>query len=447
MAVFAVQAEETATLSFASTDQRVSQDSNSQVWSNAGITFTNNKASSTTNVANYSNPVRLYANSEVVVEIATGTITKIEFTCGSSSYATELKNSVGAEAVASSSVVTVTPTSASNSYTIASLTAQVRLKEITVTYVTSTGGDTPVTPTLSIPTITPADGTSFEESLEVTIAAEEGATIYYTTNGDEPSTTSDVYSVPFTITETTTVKAYAVKEGSNDSSVASATYTKKTVVAGNWNLVSAASELSAGDEVVIVATDYAFALSTTQNTNNRAQVEVQKDGNTVTFTDDVQVITLEEGNIDGTFAFNTGDGYLYAASSSSNHLKTEAAISDNSSWTIEIADGVAKIVAQGENSRNTMQYNQSSKLFACYSSASQKAVSIYKNFEEGEQPVAVPSAPVFSTPESATKFVESIEVSIAAENGMTFIIQQMVTTPPMQVMFIQHLLQLQRQQS
>ena len=281
------------------------------------------------------------------------------------------------------------------------------------------GGDTPVVPTLTKPTFTTADGTAFDESMEVAIEAEEGATIYYTTNGDEPSTTSAVYTEPFTITETTIVKAYAVKDGSNDSSVATATYTKITIVAGNWNLVSNVAELSAGDEVVIVAADYDFALSATQNTNNRAQAEVQKEGNAIKFTNDVQVITLEDGNVEGTFAFNTGAGYLYAASSSSNHLKTEATLSGNSSWSIAIANGVATIVAQGTNTRNTMQYNQSSNLFACYSSASQKAVSIYKNFEEGEEPVVVPAAPVISTPEGVTNFEENILVTISAESRMT----------------------------
>lgn len=276
-----------------------------------------------------------------------------------------------------------------------------------------------VTPTAKKPTFTPADGASFIESIEVAIEAEEGATIYYTTNGDDPSTASAVYSAPFTVAETTTVKAYAVKDGSNDSSVATATYTKKTIVAGNWNLVSNVAELSAGDEVVIVAADYDFALSATQNSNNRAQAEVQKEGNAIKFTNDVQVITLEAGNVDGTFAFNTGAGYLHAASSTSNHLRTEATLTDNSSWSIAIANGVATIVAQGTNTRNTMQYNQSSKLFACYSSASQKAVSIYKNFEEGEEPVVVPAAPVISTPEGVTNFEESILVTISAESGMT----------------------------
>ena len=55
----------------------------------------------------------------------------------------------------------------------------------------------------------------------VTITAEAGATIHYTTNGDEPTATSAVYSEPFAITESCTVKAIAVVEGKPQSAVAS----------------------------------------------------------------------------------------------------------------------------------------------------------------------------------------------------------------------------------
>ncbi len=76
------------------------------------------------------------------------------------------------------------------------------------------------------PTFTVADEV-FEGSMNVAIAAAEGMKIYYTTNGEEPTTTSTEYTVPFEITATTTVKAIAYDETATKASVvATKTYTK-----------------------------------------------------------------------------------------------------------------------------------------------------------------------------------------------------------------------------
>lgn len=148
-----------------------------------------------------------------------------------------------------------------------------------------------------------------------------------------------------------------------------------------WYLVTNVSELKVGDQIIIAAKDSAVALSTNQKTSNRGQATITKDGKIVTFGDDVQIITLENGKISDTFAFNVGNGYLYAASSSSNHLKTETTLTNNSSWTITItSEGVATIKAKGENTRNWLRYNSASnngQLFSCYSSG-QADICIYK---------------------------------------------------------------------
>ncbi|MBQ6098007.1 MAG: chitobiase/beta-hexosaminidase C-terminal domain-containing protein, partial [Bacteroidales bacterium] len=46
-----------------------------------------------------------------------------------------------------------------------------------------------------------------------------GATIYYTTDGSEPTTSSNVYSAPFTQSTAATIRAIAVKSGTSDSEV------------------------------------------------------------------------------------------------------------------------------------------------------------------------------------------------------------------------------------
>ena len=71
-----------------------------------------------------------------------------------------------------------------------------------------------------------AGETQFTESTQVTMTAESGAEIRYTTDGSTPTASSTLYSSPLTLTATTTVKAIAIKDGVS-SSVTSRTYTKQ----------------------------------------------------------------------------------------------------------------------------------------------------------------------------------------------------------------------------
>lgn len=81
-----------------------------------------------------------------------------------------------------------------------------------------------VTKNISL-TIDPATSTVVKAPVKVTLKA-DGATIYYTTNGDEPTTTSTKYTAPFEVTKSgTTVKALAVAEGAEKTD--EATYTIK----------------------------------------------------------------------------------------------------------------------------------------------------------------------------------------------------------------------------
>ena len=96
----------------------------------------------------------------------------------------------------------------------------------------STGGNTGTggtggsgTSTVNAPTI--SGSTPFAESTTVTMSAESGAEIRYTTDGTTPTASSSLYSAPITLNATTTVKAIALKNGLN-SSVASRTFTKSS---------------------------------------------------------------------------------------------------------------------------------------------------------------------------------------------------------------------------
>lgn len=144
---------------------------------------------------------------------------------------------------------------------------------------------------------------------------------------------------------------------------------------GGYTLVTDAALLTLGDTIIIAYENFAMGASAG---NYRYKTDIMVSNNTIThLADDVQKVVLEAGSVDGTFAFNVGNGYLAASSSSSNYLNTVTTLDANGSWLITIgSDALATIVAQGDKTRNTLQYNTSAPRFSCYKS-SQKSVNIY----------------------------------------------------------------------
>ena len=91
------------------------------------------------------------------------------------------------------------------------------IKSITITYTSN--------PTCATPTFSPAAGT-YTSAQNVTISTTTtGASIYYTKDGSTPTASSTPYTGAIAVSSTTTIKAIAVKEGNDDSDVATATYT------------------------------------------------------------------------------------------------------------------------------------------------------------------------------------------------------------------------------
>ena len=69
--------------------------------------------------------------------------------------------------------------------------------------------------------------TPFTETTSVSMQAEQGAEIRYTTDGSTPTAESSLYSEAITLSDTATVKAIAIKDGQS-SEVASKTFTKSS---------------------------------------------------------------------------------------------------------------------------------------------------------------------------------------------------------------------------
>lgn len=115
------------------------------------------------------------------------------------------------------------------------------------------------TPVVNAPSI--SGTTPFETSTQVTMSAESGAEIRYTTDGSDPTSGSTLYSSAITLNATTTVKAIAIKDGVS-SSVASATFTKseqpvsgRTITVNGSTVTEGANvDVPAGQNVTIVVT-------------------------------------------------------------------------------------------------------------------------------------------------------------------------------------------------
>lgn len=359
------------------------------------------------------NYAQFYANGTTTITPGAGvTITQIVLTAtaaGNNGYQSSGKVEPSTGSCSANGAIVTWTGSANAAFTI-SHNKQIRWTSIVVTY---TGGQTQPceTPTFSIAAGPVLSGTKIALS-----SSTNGATIYYTKGATpaDPTTSSTEYTVPIEITEATTIKAIAVKEGNSNSAVASAAYTilsapipNPTGVNSNYyTLVTDASTLADGDAIIIVSGSK--ALGTTQNQNNRAAADVVVANNAINEPGaDVQKLVLaKSGNY---YFFYTGeDGYLYAASSSSNHLKTEETADMNAAATINISgeNSEATIKFNGQYTRNNMRCN--SDIFSCYATGASTgtAVQIYK---EVTKPADAKSAAEFSFPKSAYYIAYDVE--------------------------------------
>ena len=92
-----------------------------------------------------------------------------------------------------------------------------------------------ISPTAAAPTFSPAWGTYTSRQTVSISDSTPGATIYYTTDGSNPTQSSPVYTNPITISVTTTVKAMASAPLLANSDIATAVYTITTGGGGSLN--------------------------------------------------------------------------------------------------------------------------------------------------------------------------------------------------------------------
>ena len=157
-----------------------------------------------------------------------------------------------------------------------------------------------------------------------------------------------------------------------------------------YHLVTSADELVPGRTYLIVNVDNGKALGTTQNPNNRSAAEVTINDDIISTIDNsVCELTLGAAGNHWTFfdaGWGSGGGYLFAASSGSNYLRTQATNNANGQWSITFGtNGTATLTAQGTNTHNLLKYNSQSNIFSCYASNMQE-VSLFRRTEIYDYP-------------------------------------------------------------
>ncbi|MBQ5692498.1 MAG: hypothetical protein IIV72_03520 [Alistipes sp.] len=193
-----------------------------------------------------------------------------------------------------------------------------------------------------------------------------------------------------------------------------------------YKLLTNIKELTAGDEFVLCnkssASSVAKLLSATPNGSSylsySSSFTINSDNTITELPADGVVFTIENGAIDGTFAFNSANGYLcnnYDAVNYTNVLTFSNTKNEYSSWSVNLGDyNVIKIFNEA-TSRYVNNYTSSSRFQLSYS-----ASSIYMWYvngqaaEEPEQPVVTPLATPVVT---ATAAANTVTVEWAAVEG------------------------------
>lgn len=282
---------------------------------------------------------------------------------------------------------------------------RIYLKSITVYY----ESDGPITEKSAKPEISGA--ASFTDNTEVTITAASGASIYYTTDNTDPTTSSTQYSAPFTISETTTVKAIAVETGKDPSEVATATFTKK--MEGDYVLVTSLDDLDEASSYIIGIKDNNTAMSNESVTKYLKQTDASIASGVLVPTDNVLTFTLIKGTEknDGKWAFkaeNYKGSELYL---SHNDTGKDCKLGDSKDYfQVEIngTDNNAKIL----NSNDSYIFGYSTQDFRFYqSSTTANPVQLYRLGSK------VLQKPVITLSEDKVYVGEKVTVTIDKKNA------------------------------
>ena len=369
------------------------------------ITVACEKGDGTSNPAISSGQLRLYqagsgkTTGNTITFSSDYTITSIEFT-----FANGMTADNGEFSEGDYNAETTTWNGSTNSVTL-TVTGTKSGERIYITAMTVTYEDGgAVTQKVATPTFNPGEG-SFTEAQDVEISTTtEDATIYYTTDGSTPTEESTEYTGAITIEETTTIKAIAVKDGMNDSDVATATYT--IVSAGDGWVETSLDDLTGDDVFVIVGNNgNDYAMSNENGTNNPPSAV------SVTIVDDKLIGTVPD-NIKWNISGDAASGYTFYPNGSTEtwlyctNTNNGVRVGDNNNKTFKLQDDYLYHTA---TSRYVGIY--SSQDWRCYGSINSNIQD--QSFKFYKNPTAAPAVakPTFSP--AGGEYTEALSVTIS----------------------------------
>ncbi len=146
-----------------------------------------------------------------------------------------------------------TPSTSSKKYTGAfNVTSTTTVKAIAVKSGMSSSGVATKSITVGKTTAPKITSTATSSAFNIKITADKGATIYYTTDGSTPTTSSNRYNGPFPLTASTTIKAIAVSSGKTASNVATSAISAKVPSSPSVRLEAPSNRVCGiGDEIRI----------------------------------------------------------------------------------------------------------------------------------------------------------------------------------------------------
>ena len=166
----------------------------------------------------------------------------------------------------------------------------------------SNGIDYPVKQAVATPIFSIESG-AVNSGTSVTIScATEGAKIYYTTDETEPTASSTEYKAAISVMEAVTLKAIAIKDGMNDSAVASVSYTIKGTVATPAFSVASGAVNSGTSVTISCATDGAKIYYTTDGSDPTASSTEYTAAISVTEAVTLKAIAVKDGMNDSAVA-------------------------------------------------------------------------------------------------------------------------------------------------